>query len=211
MLKTEELVVVALCAALNIVLGSIVFAIKLPIYMDMVGTLLCCLLFSDQPKRAFWLSAAAGVASFVIGGVILNPFLPWFSGTVVAVAAFTAAVTCRFAGTLRGGSLGSRYFWMAAIGLGIVTGLIAAIVSAPVVVYLFGGVTGSGSAILVSFFLKIGNQLMNAAVLSGLTAEPVDKTLQLLLAIMLYRATPSSFIELLHRDATESIATSSEH
>ena len=34
---------------------------------------------------------------------------------------------------------------------GIVTGIVSAIVSAPVVVYLFGGVTGSGSALVVAY------------------------------------------------------------
>jgi len=71
------------------------------------------------------------------------------------------------------------------------------VISAPVVVYLFGGVTGSGSALIVAYFLKTGQQLMNAALLSGFTAEPIDKTLQVLIAALLYRATPKDFIALL--------------
>jgi hypothetical protein len=35
-------------------------------------------------------------------------------------------------------------------------------------------------------------------VLSGLAAEPLDKTLQVLLAALLYRATPADFIALLN-------------
>ena len=77
---------------------------------------------------------------------------------------------------------------------GIVTGICAAVVSAPVVAYLFGGVTGSGSAFVVAFFLKTGQQLMSAVLLSGLTADPVDKTLQVLVSALLFRATPSDFI-----------------
>jgi hypothetical protein len=42
---------------------------------------------------------------------------------------------------------------------GVVTGVVAAIVSAPVVAYLFGGVTGSGSAFVVAFFLTAGQKL----------------------------------------------------
>jgi energy-coupling factor transport system substrate-specific component len=80
---------------------------------------------------------------------------------------------------------------------GIVTGLVAAVVSAPVVAYLFGGVTGSGSTFIVALFLKAGQQLLSAALLSGLAAEPVDKTLQVLLAALLYRATPGDFISML--------------
>ena len=80
---------------------------------------------------------------------------------------------------------------------GVVTGIVSAIVSAPVVVYLFGGVTGSGSAFVVAFFLKTGQQLLKSALFAGLTTEPIDKTLQVLLAALLYRATPQR----IHRHA----------
>jgi energy-coupling factor transport system substrate-specific component len=195
--RTETLLIVSLCAALNVALGSVVYLLKAPLYVDMIGTLLCCLLLSDDRRRAFLSAAAAGVISFLLGGLLVNPFLPWFSGTVVAVAGFTALFTCNFADTIRNQPVRNLGFLASILGFGIATGLAAAIVSAPVVVYLFGGVTGSGSALLVAFFLKTGHQLMNAALLSGFTAEPVDKTLQLLLAAILYRATPESFIKLI--------------
>ena len=77
------------------------------------------------------------------------------------------------------------------------TGVIVAIVSAPVVIYLFGGVTGSGSALVVAYFIKSGDLLWNATLRSGLIIEPIDKTLQVLLAALLYRATPRDFITML--------------
>ena len=74
--------------------------------------------------------------------------------------------------------------------------------SAPVVVYLFGGVTGSGSAFVVALFLKDGLHLMSAAILSGLAADPLDKVLQVLLAALLYRVTPGDFIAMLRASET---------
>ena len=35
---------------------------------------------------------------------------------------------------------------------------------------------------------------MNAVLMSGLTADPIDKTLQVLVAALLFRATPADFI-----------------
>ncbi len=198
--RIETMLTIALCAALNLALGSALYLLKAPIYMDMVGTVLCALLFWDRPRKAFLSSAVAGVISFLLGGLLVNPFLPWFTATVVSVAALTAFVTCRSAPALRTGATRSWRFLLPVIGYGILTGVVAAIVSAPVVVYLFGGVTGSGSALLVAFFLKTGHQLLNAALLSGFTAEPVDKTLQLLFAAVLFRATPESFIRLIRGD-----------
>ena len=90
-------------------------------------------------------------------------------------------------------------FVAAVLVCGAITGVVAAIVSAPVVAYVFGGVTGSGSAFVVAFFLKTGEQLMNAVLLSGLAADPVDKVLQVLLAALLYRTTPGELITMLRR------------
>ena len=43
MFTTPRLIVIALCAALNFSIGSIVYLIKLPIYLDSIGTILCAL------------------------------------------------------------------------------------------------------------------------------------------------------------------------
>jgi energy-coupling factor transport system substrate-specific component len=196
-MRTKTTVVIALCAGLNLAIGSVVYLLKVPIYLDMIGTILCAFLLWPQRKKAFVCAVSAGLLSLLLSGLLVNPFLPWFSGTVIIVAAFTTFVTATNAETFRTEKTSSPGFFLPLIGYGLVTGVIAAIASAPIVVYLFGGVTGSGSAMLVAFFVKTGNQLMKAAFLSGLTAEPIDKTIQLLLAIMLYRATPQSFIDLI--------------
>ena len=79
--------------------------------------------------------------------------------------------------------------------LGIGWGIVAAIVSAPVAVYLFGGVTGSGSALVTLFFVKTGHQLLDSVLLSGFSIEPIDKTIQMILAIYVARSTPAHFHE----------------
>ena len=76
-------------------------------------------------------------------------------------------------------------------------GVVSALASAPVVVYLFGGVTGSGSSFVVALFLKTGQQLLDSVVLAGLATDPIDKALEVLLAALLYRATPREFIAML--------------
>jgi energy-coupling factor transport system substrate-specific component len=193
-MRKQVVVLVALCTALNLAMGTAVFMLKLPIYLDMVGTILCALVLWRERLVGFGAAASAGALSFLLGGVV-NPYLPWFTGTVVGVAAITAFATSRQAEPLRTVPTASLRFVFRIVVFGVLTGVCAAALSAPVVVYLFGGVTGSGSAALVAFFLKTGARLLEAAVLSGLTAEPVDKTIQLLLAVLLLRATPTSFLK----------------
>jgi hypothetical protein len=63
-------------------------------------------------------------------------------------------------------------------------------------------VTGSGSAFVVAFFLKTGQQLLSSAMLATLATDPLDKILQVLLAALLYRATPREFISMLRPPQT---------
>ena len=201
MLTTPRLIVIALCAALNFSIGTIVYLIKLPIYLDSIGTILCALLLAEDRKAAFVCAWLAAILSTIISALLINPFIPWFAGTDLAIALVSAFVTARGAEIFRARPLPTLAFVARVLIYGVLTGLIAAIVSAPIVAYLFGGVTGSGSAFIVALFLKAGQQVLSAALLSGLTAEPIDKTLQVLLAVLLYRATPSDFIALMRTPA----------
>ena len=205
MFTTPRLVAVALCAALNFAIGNIVYLVKLPIYLDSIGTILCALLIFPDRLAAIACAFTAGFIGVILSGLVINPFLPWFSATVLAIALVSALLTGLATSTFRARPLAVAAFAGKVVLYGVITGIVSAVVSAPVVVYLFGGVTGSGSAFVVAFFLKAGQQLMNSALLSGLATEPVDKTLQVLLAALLYRATPQEFIVLL-RPAQSSAA-----
>lgn len=199
MFTTPRLIVIALCAALNFSIGTVVYLIKLPIYLDSIGTILCALLLYPDRKAGFVCAWAAAWLSMIVSALV-NPFLPWFAATDIAIALVSTLATARGAPTFRARPLPTVGFVSRVILFGVLTGVIAAVVSAPVIVYLFGGVTGSGSAFIVAFFLKTGQQLMSAAILSGLAADPVDKVLQVLIAALLYRATPSDFLALLRTD-----------
>lgn len=197
MFTTPRLVAIALCAALNFAIGNIVYLVKLPIYLDSIGTILCALLIFPDRRAAFVCASIAGFIGVILSGLVINPFLPWFMFTMLAIALVSALLTARATETFRARPLPLPPFVAMVVIYGIITGIASAVVSAPVVVWLFGGVTGSGTAFVVAFFLKTGQQLLNSALLSGLTTEPIDKTLQVLLAALLYRATPREFIAML--------------
>jgi len=201
MFSTPRLVLIALCAALNVAVGSIVYLLKLPIYLDSIGIILCALLLASDRWAGFVCASVAGTISCVIIFLLVNPFFIWFEMTVLAIALVSVLLTARFARLFRSQPLAHGKFAATVLLCGVVTGVVSAVVSAPVVVYLFGGVTGSGSAFVVAFFLKTGQRLLDAALLSGLAADPIDKVLQVLFAALLYRATPADFIAML--DAPE--------
>jgi energy-coupling factor transport system substrate-specific component len=186
-------ILAAACVALNVALGTIVYLLKLPIYLDSIGIMMAAILIPGTAYKSFITASMVGVVSFVIGGFLVNPFLPYFIGTAIAGAAFGAfVVRGRVSSLVTGEATLGVFIWKTVL-FGVGWGIIAAIVSAPVAVYLFGGVTGSGTALIIAFLVKTGQQVLSAALLTGLVVEPIDKTLQMLCAILISRWTPASF------------------
>lgn len=99
---------------------------------------------------------------------------------------------------------------------GVSTGIVAALISAPISANLFGGVTGSGTDFLVAAFRQAGSDIQTATFQQGLLSDPVDKlvtflTVYVILAAMA-RRTKARFPQgerLLETDAAVAAAAES--
>jgi len=168
------LAVVPVGILVNLGIGTLVHFLKLPLFVDAVGTILVTILVGIPA------GIAAGVLSFLLGGLLVNPVMPYFSGTQAAIAIFV-------------GIMARQGFFKSiprTILTGILLGLVAAVVSAPVIVTLFGGITGSGSGVITAFLLASGKSVLKSVILTGVSCEPVDKTVQCLFAFWLLRSLP---------------------
>lgn len=58
---------------------------------------------------------------------------------------------------------------------GVLTGMVAALISAPIAANLFSGVTGAGTDFLVAAFRQAGSDIQAATFQQGLLSDPVDK------------------------------------
>jgi len=190
-------ILAAACIAFNVAMGSLVYLLKLPLYLDSAGIMLAAILVPGTRGNASLISAAVAIISFLVFGALVSPFEPWFIGTGIAGALYGSWVVRKRVTELIEGRATTGRFVGKLLLFGIGWGLVAAVVSAPVVVYLFGGVTGAGTTLIFAFLVKTGHQVLGAALLTGFSAEPVDKTLSLLLAIMIARFTPPAFRKLL--------------
>jgi energy-coupling factor transport system substrate-specific component len=77
---------------------------------------------------------------------------------------------------------------------GVITGGLAALISAPISANLFSGVTGAGTDFLVAAFRQAGSDIQAATLQQGLLSDPVDKmvtffTVYLILNAMARRTT----------------------
>jgi len=176
--KTLALAFVPLAIAINVGIGAMVKALSLPLYLDSIGTILATLLLGWR------YGVVVGALGFVITAIFINPLAIYFIGTQVAIALFVHFMA--HIGWFR------NIFRVVISGLGL--GIAAAIISAPVIIFVFGGATGNGAALVTSFFVKMGNQIINSVFLSGFSIEPIDKVIQVLLAFFILRSIPESLL-----------------
>ncbi|MCX5479975.1 hypothetical protein OSH08_13230 [Kaistia geumhonensis] len=173
----RTLVLMAAAIVINIVVGQIVAWLKLPIFLDSIGTVLVAILAGPIA------GAITGVLANLIWGLILDP---------VAAAFFPVALVIG----LTAGIL-ARYGWFSSLWKTIVAGVIvtitSTIVSIPIIVYMFGGVTGSGTDFATAYLLAMGNQLIASVAVSNLIQNLADKVITCVVAWLIAIRLPRNF------------------
>jgi energy-coupling factor transport system substrate-specific component len=245
---TRTLVLMPVAIALNIALGSTVQqALKLPIYLDSVGTVVTGVLAGPiagmvtgaltnliwayvlpppvQAPTAGPFAVTAAVIGLLAGlwgrlGLFRSrraAEAPVLLGAVAAAVAVALVILYTFTRAYAGAeafrlSLSEVAFgvvlaafvglaaWalfarrdagaVAALAAGLVTGVVAALVSAPIAAYVFGGVTGSGTDLLVATFRAAGASLYQATLQQGLLSDPLDKMITALLVFLVLSGMP---------------------
>ncbi len=177
--NTLTLVMIPVALAINVAVGQLVLALKLPLYLDSIGTVLVGVLAGP------WAGAVTGFLSNVIWTVT-----GWFPQAIAwaGVAAIIGAMAGAF------GRSGWLHSWWKSIVAGLLTGLVAAVLSAPIAAYVFGGVTGSGTDLLVAMARSAGLDALGANMAQGIVSDPLDKIITFLIVFGVLRALPGRFL-----------------
>jgi energy-coupling factor transport system substrate-specific component len=77
---------------------------------------------------------------------------------------------------------------------GLICGVVSAIISAPIAAVVFGGVTGSGTDLLVAAFQQGGADLQTAVLQQGLISDPIDKTVTFFIVFVLLQTLSRRFV-----------------
>ena len=233
--STRVITLMPVAIAINIVLGvTVQQVLKLPIYLDSIGTILVGVLagplagaltgiltnliwqyapgigggtigpfaitaavigvlaglwgqlgvYKSRPASGNQLILAALVGAAIIILLILpivnNPaytdpniggYPSWVFTAIIIIGVVAALSVAAFVLARR--DLAGLYV----AGAGAVTGIVAALVSAPIAAYVFGGVTGSGVDVLVAALRQGGADVLSASLGQGLISDPIDKTI----------------------------------
>jgi len=171
---TFQIVFIAFCASLNVGVGAIVGLVKLPIYLDSIGTIVASALGG-------WLyGSVVGVLAVVTASIMIAPTAWAYAGTAIAIALCVSVFV--------------KYRFLKSVPITIIGGLLigvcAAVVSSPVTTYLYGGVSLAGADAVTAFLKAMGHSLLESVILGGLATDPVDKMISCLLAYGLLKVIP---------------------
>jgi energy-coupling factor transport system substrate-specific component len=165
-LTPAKLALIPTLVGLNLVMGWIVSAIKLPIFLDSIGITVGAILGGP------WVAVAIAVGTTLLGTVLFSPVLWAFTGTaaLIGIASYLLA------------ERGFYRRWYLAVVAGLIIAIIAATASAPVSALMFGGATAGGVDAVTFFFRSAGNSILKSVFMSGFASEPFDKVAASLLS-----------------------------
>ena len=165
---------ITLGAALNVSIGYLVSLLKLPLYLDSIGTVLIAVLCG-------WAyGIVVGLTGLVVLSLTATPTVIAYAGTVIVIAAVSASF--------------ERFGFLKSIKItifgGIVIGILAAAVSVPVTTVLYGGVSLAGSDAITTLFKTTGMPLWKSVLFGSLVTDIMDKLITAIICLALIRSLP---------------------
>ena len=171
---------IAFCVALNLTVGQITALLKLPVYLDSIGTVLLAVL--SGPISAI----VAGSFANLIASAFGNPPMMFFIPVVVVIGGVSGVIA----------KLGWFRRWYLIVLGGILLGIPTAALSSVISAYVFGGVTMGAADFIVLFFRSQGFTLHQSTLFQAFIMDPVDKIITYLVVFAVVRNLPQ---RLLHR------------
>ena len=173
-ISVRKMCVVALAIVLNVIGGQIALMLHLPIYLDSIGTIMIAMLYGP----------VYGMLPPLLYGLVMGFTLDIYSLYFMPVGLMLGLVT----------GLVSRYFslkkWRMIPGAMLIT-IPGTIVSSVITAVLFGGITSSGSTVIVQVLNKAGLDLTASVFIVQILTDYLDRLLSLVVVSYLLHVIPS--------------------
>ncbi len=173
---TYVIALVPVASVLNVIGGTVAGALKLPIFLDMIGTAVVAMTIGP------WWGALVGVITNVTSGFLTGPVSIPFAA-------------CNVVGALIWG-YGTKWGWandkLKFFGLSVASAVGVSLMAAPIVIFVFGGATGHASEVLTAGLLAAGGDMWTAVFSSNIIVSSADKILSSFLALAIIGALPTN-------------------
>lgn len=177
-----QLCLLALAAALNTAGASVALVLRLPIYLDTLGTMLAAALFGP-----FW-AMVPGLISGLFCGITSDIYALYYIPVQLITGFAAGLVFKRF--TPKGWKI---------LPASLFVSLPGTAVSASVTALLFGGITSSGSTLLVQLLHGMGANLTLSVFLVQAATDYADRAIVMAAALAVLPLLPGSVKYLLQK------------
>ncbi|SJZ65124.1 ECF transporter S component [Garciella nitratireducens] len=174
--KTLCMTMVAVGTIINMIGSFLAMQLKLPIYLDNIGTVIIAMLLGN-----FYSICCIVVGSIVNG--IFDPFAIYYMPSGILIALMASYV-------FHSKKWGKRNLFLKAL---IVT-IPSTIVASMITTYLFGGITSSGSTYVIQILNKMGLDLITSSFLVQVVTDYVDRVVILFLGITIVKRMPRDIL-----------------
>lgn len=173
-ISVRKMCVIALAIVLNVIGGQIALLFHLPIYLDSMGTIMIAMLYGP----------VYGMLPPLLYGLVMGFTLDIYSLYFMPVGLMLGLMT----------GLVSKYFslkkWRMIPGAMLIT-IPGTIVSSIITAVLFGGITSSGSTVIVQVLNKAGLGLTASVFIVQILTDYLDRLLSLVIVTYLLHVIPS--------------------
>ena len=176
---TYVIAIVPVAAALNIVGGYINGILKLPIFLDMIGTMVTAVVLGP------WWGALVGAITNIVGSFISGPI-----GLPFAVVNVAGALVWGYAHQMGWMSKNWNFFLVS-----VLVGVVCSLFAVPIYVFIFGGATGNFSDVMTAAFLAMGQNLIVSVFSSNILVSLADKIIGSYVGLAIIEALPVNLAE----------------
>lgn len=174
---------IGLAIAINLIGGFIALTLKLPIYLDTIGTILVSVMFGPVG------GAMAGGLTSIVNGITFDPISFYFIPVQIVLGLVTGVLVkekkfCGFKTILQ---------------VALIT-VISSSVSSVIAAFVFNGVTSSGSSILVAVLKNSGISIVTAVFSTQIFTDLLDKAISFAVVFATIKIMPFNMKNLIIRN-----------
>ena len=176
---TKSLVLIPIAVGINLIGGTLCSTLKLPLFLDMIGTIIIACLSGP------WVAALCGLLTNLFLAVVANPvYIPY---------AFVSMLCGLITGYLVKMGFFRNKFGVVIIWL--VCTLTNTITASLITIFVYGGATGVNStSIVTATLLATPKQLFLSVFSSAMLENLIDKALVFIIAYLLIQRIPKKFL-----------------
>lgn len=173
--NTFKITIMSIAVVINIVGAFIATTLKLPIFIDTIGTFLSAFLFGPVGGML------TGIVTSLINGLTFDPYSLYFI-PVQAIIGLIAGI-CYKKNLFKGKFL--------ILGI-IITTVMGSIVASLISAFVFGGITSSGTSFIVMYLKEAGVNIVTSVFSTQILFDLIDKGITVLLVLTILKALPAN-------------------